>query len=258
MYLFLASEEYGIEVKKVHEIIGVAPITRVPRAPNFIRGVINLRGQIIPIMDLRLAVGMLPAEQTEQTCIIVVQSSDTKMGVIVDRVCEVLNVDAGDIELPPDLGEAIDTGLLLGIAKTDNRVQILLDISKVLSLDSSPKFRPWRGVPCNDEIRDPQPFYPARLRGSCRPGIRRCTMTQFLSKLTIRRKLTILTALSVAIPLIIGANSFRGGLVNTQRSQAQATMLIALRNHLEADMMHDALPPMCWPRSWQAPKPAAG
>ncbi|MFB3904560.1 MAG: chemotaxis protein CheW [Acidobacteriota bacterium] len=130
---FLASEEYGLEILKVHEIIGMMPITRVPRTPHFIRGVINLRGKVIPVVDLRLKFAMEAKEQTEETCIIVVQAQGVEMGIIVDKVSEVLDIASQEIDDPPYFGTDVQTDYLLGIGKAAERVRLLLDIDKVLS-----------------------------------------------------------------------------------------------------------------------------
>jgi purine-binding chemotaxis protein CheW len=134
----LADEDYGLEILKVREIIGVMQITRVPRTPEFVRGVINLRGRVIPVVDLRLKFGMEATATTEQTVIIVVQCAigtrTLTMGVLVDRVLEVLNVEASQIEPTPDLGGAsVDGDFILGVGKTASRVVFLLDIARVLS-----------------------------------------------------------------------------------------------------------------------------
>jgi purine-binding chemotaxis protein CheW len=110
-------------------------ITAVPRTPGFVKGVINLRGKVIPVVDLRLKFGMAEAERTEQTCIIVVDVGRVEMGIIVDKVSEVLNIAGGDIEDTPSFGVNVDTGFILGLGKANNRVTILLDIAKVLSSD---------------------------------------------------------------------------------------------------------------------------
>jgi len=130
---FLAGEEYGLEILKVQEIIGVMPITRVPRTPSFIRGVINLRGKVIPVVDLRLKFGMDGIDQTDETCIIVVRAQGIEMGIIVDKVSEVLDIAAADIDDTPSFGIEVDTDYILGIGKSAGRVRILLDIDKVLS-----------------------------------------------------------------------------------------------------------------------------
>jgi purine-binding chemotaxis protein CheW len=131
---FLAGEEYGIEILKVHEIIKMMPVTPVPRTPAFIKGVINLRGKIIPIVDLRLKLGMDTKEQTDETCTIVVQAGDLQIGIIVDKVSEVLDIAAGDIDDVPSFGGNVNSDYILGIGKTEGKVKLLLDIDKVLSM----------------------------------------------------------------------------------------------------------------------------
>ncbi len=130
---FLGEEEYGLEILKVQEIIGLMSITRVPRTPDFVRGVINLRGKVIPIVDLRKKFRMEPVEDTDQTCIIVVQTHGLQFGVVVDRVSEVVDLEDADIEEAPEFGAEIDTDYILGMGKTGSRVRILVDIDRVLS-----------------------------------------------------------------------------------------------------------------------------
>jgi purine-binding chemotaxis protein CheW len=135
--LILDNEAYGITVLKVREIIRHQKITPVPQMPEFVKGVINLRGRVIPVVDLRLKFG-LKAEITERTCVIVVQvqhSSGTplQMGLIVDSVEEVANLTAADIEPTPDFGVRIDTAYLLGMAKVKGQVKTLLDIDRVVA-----------------------------------------------------------------------------------------------------------------------------
>src|SRR5918912_1536247 len=110
---FLAGEEYGLEILKVHEIIGMLPITRVPRTPHFVRGVINLRGRVIPIVDLRRKFSM-ESEAAEETCIIVVQVQGIQIGFVVDPVSEVADIKAADIEDTPSFGDDGQTDYLLG------------------------------------------------------------------------------------------------------------------------------------------------
>lgn len=128
---FLAKEEYGIEILKVQEIIGVMAITPVPRTPDHLRGVINLRGKIIPVVDLRLKLGLPAAEG--QTCIIVVRARGLEIGITVDQVSEVANIADKDIEPVPAFGNGVATEDLLGIGKTGGRVRLLLDIDRILS-----------------------------------------------------------------------------------------------------------------------------
>lgn len=133
----LGTEEYGLEILKVREIIGYMDITAVPRTPAHIRGVINLRGQVISVTDLRRRFGMPDAPKTEQTCIIVVEIAfegrRVSMGIVVDRVSEVLSIPAGNIEDAPSFGTNIDTSFILGMGKIGQSVKMLLDIDKVLS-----------------------------------------------------------------------------------------------------------------------------
>jgi purine-binding chemotaxis protein CheW len=132
----LGKEEYGLEILKVREIFGYMDITAVPHTPAYVKGVINLRGQVISVIDLRSRFGMPPVERTEQTCIIVVEiSTDGRrinIGIIVDRVSEVLNIPAGSIEDAPSFGVDIDTSFILGMGKSGSAIKILLDIDKVL------------------------------------------------------------------------------------------------------------------------------
>lgn len=133
----LAGEEYGIGILKVKEIIGIMPITPVPQTDGYVKGVINLRGKVIPIIDLRAKFAMEAAEYTERTCIIVVEitGGDRKimMGIIVDSVSEVLNIKPADIADTPTFGATMDTAYILGMAKMGGGVKILLDIDRVLS-----------------------------------------------------------------------------------------------------------------------------
>ncbi|HSJ08578.1 MAG TPA: chemotaxis protein CheW [Longimicrobiales bacterium] len=129
----LGSEEYGIEVLKVREIIGPLPITRVPRMPEAVRGVINLRGKVIPVVDLRVRFGLEAVDHGARTCMIVVQTAATEFAAMVDRVCEVAIIAEDDIEDTPAFGAAVDTDYLLGVAKVGSRVRLLLDIERALS-----------------------------------------------------------------------------------------------------------------------------
>src|SRR5688572_10239983 len=130
---FLDEEEYGLEILKVQEIIGLLPITRVPRTPPFVRGVINLRGKVIPVTDLRLKFGLEPAEATAETCVVVVRANDVEVGLIVDRVSEVVNIAGPNIDPAPSFGADVNVEFILGIGKADGKVKLLLDIDKVLS-----------------------------------------------------------------------------------------------------------------------------
>lgn len=133
----LANEEYGLEILKVREIIGYMDITAVPQMPPYVRGVINLRGQVIPVVDLRTKFGMQTTDVTDQTCIIVVEITQDgrkfNTGIVVDRVQEVLDIAGNDIEEAPQFGASVCTSFILGMAKVNEAVKILLDIDRVLS-----------------------------------------------------------------------------------------------------------------------------
>ena len=131
----LAGEEYGLEILKVREINGIMDITAVPHMPPYIKGVINLRGKVIPVIDLRLKFGMEETAYTAETCIIVVDVKGTLMGIVVDQVSEVLDVPDEDIEEPPSFGTMVNTDFILGMGKAKGSVKILLAIDKVLSED---------------------------------------------------------------------------------------------------------------------------
>ncbi|MBI5083898.1 MAG: purine-binding chemotaxis protein CheW [Acidobacteria bacterium] len=133
----LGKEEFGVHVLKVREIMGIQEITCVPQTPEFVRGVINLRGKVIPVIDLRRKFRMEEAEYTSRTCIIVLQvameSGAILMGAIVDGVSEVLTIQENEIENTPEFGEEMATPYILGMAKVKGKVKILLDIDEVLS-----------------------------------------------------------------------------------------------------------------------------
>ncbi len=133
----LDNEGYGIGILKVKEIIGMMTITPIPRTPTFVKGVINLRGKVIPVMDLRLKFGLGEIPYTDRTCIIVAEIDSEEntvlIGIVVDAVSEVLNIPGDDIEEPPAFGTRLNTEYILGLAKTDQGVKILLNIDKVLA-----------------------------------------------------------------------------------------------------------------------------
>jgi purine-binding chemotaxis protein CheW len=133
----LGPEEYGLEILKVREIIGYMDITAVPQTPAHVKGVINLRGQVIPVIDLRTKFGMETTDVTEQTCIIVVETSqgnrNFSTGIVVDRVQEVLDIAGENIEEAPQFGSSVNTDFILGMGKIAESVKILLDIDEVLS-----------------------------------------------------------------------------------------------------------------------------
>ncbi|MEJ2032162.1 MAG: chemotaxis protein CheW [Deltaproteobacteria bacterium] len=132
----LGKEEYGIGILKVREIIGLMEITAVPHTPLYIKGVINLRGRVIPVVDLRVKFDMPEKEFDERTCIIVVEvqgsSGAIQVGMLVDSVSEVLNIGENEIEPPPAFGGSTDTGNIMGMAKVKGEVKILLDIERVI------------------------------------------------------------------------------------------------------------------------------
>ena len=133
----LSEEEYGIGILKVREIIGMMVITMIPQVPAYVKGVINLRGKVIPVVDLRLKFGLDEMEYTDRTCIIVVElrtnTGNVPMGIVVDTVSEVLNVKAAEIEDTPTFGTSMNTDYILGMAKAGDGVKILLDIDKVVT-----------------------------------------------------------------------------------------------------------------------------
>jgi purine-binding chemotaxis protein CheW len=135
----LGEEEFGIAILKVKEIIGLMPFTSVPRTPGFVKGVINLRGKVIPVIDLRLKFDMDSRPYGERTCIIVVEARQmavtSSMGLVVDAVNEVVNIQENQVEQPPSFGVSLDTDFILGMAKVGESVRILLDIDRVLTED---------------------------------------------------------------------------------------------------------------------------
>lgn len=133
----LGEEEYGVDILKVQEIKGYVPATRIPNSPHDVNGVLNLRGTIVPIVDLRRKFGLEPAEYDQFTCIVVVVVQERVMGMIVDGVSEVMNIPPGDIQPPPDFGNSMSSNTLRGMAKVGEKLIILLDIDTVLLGDSA-------------------------------------------------------------------------------------------------------------------------
>lgn len=137
----LAGEEYGIGILKIREIIGMMPITSVPQMPSFIKGVINLRGKVIPVMDLRVRFGIPAIDYNERTCIIVVeiagQAGPIQIGIVVDAVSEVLNIKSEDMEPTPSFGAKLSTEYIQGMAKMGGGIKILLDINRVLGSEET-------------------------------------------------------------------------------------------------------------------------
>lgn len=135
----LGSELYGLEILRVQEIVGMLPVTRVPRLPEYVAGVVNLRGRIIPVVDIRLAFGLSDITMTERTCIVVVRvmregaDSAVVIGIIVDEVSDVLDLGVDSIEATPEFGTEVDTSFIKGVGRAEDRVVLLLDIDRVLS-----------------------------------------------------------------------------------------------------------------------------
>jgi len=138
----MGNEEYGLQILKVQEIIQMQQITRIPRTPDYILGVINLRGKIIPVLDLRRKFGLEASQDTDKTCINVVQITDAKglpitIGIRIDEVKEVLDIAASHIQETPSFGAAVDTDFILGLGKIGDSVKILLDIDKAISVSDT-------------------------------------------------------------------------------------------------------------------------
>lgn len=129
----LSDEEYGIPIMRVQEIIRYQKLTRVPQSSHYVRGVLNLRGRVMPVIDLRLKMSLSEREADRHTRIIVVESRGLSMGMVVDEVSEVISVDADRVEPAPELGTQVRTDYIHGMGKLEDRLIILLDIDKVLS-----------------------------------------------------------------------------------------------------------------------------
>ena len=128
----LDNEIYGVDISDVHEIIRMQPVTKVPKAPFFVEGIINLRGKVIPVVDIRKRFGLSGVEQTKDSRIVVVDIGGTTIGMIVDEVTEVMRIPADSIEPPSDIVAAGDSDYLLGIARVDEKMVILLDLDRLL------------------------------------------------------------------------------------------------------------------------------
>jgi len=131
----LGAELYGVEISRVHEIIRLQSVTRVPKAPGFVEGVINLRGKVIPVVDLRRRFGLPTADHTRASRIVVVELGDQVVGIVVDGVSEVLRVNTATVEPPSPVVAGIDSEYLHGIAKLTDRLVILLDLDRILARD---------------------------------------------------------------------------------------------------------------------------
>jgi purine-binding chemotaxis protein CheW len=131
----LDEETFGFELLSVREIIRLTDITPIPRAPVYLRGIINLRGKIIPVVDLRKKFGLAPRKDTDVSCIIVVDIGNTETGVVVDRVAQVLSFETDQIEQPPSFSSSGETDYILGIGKSEEKVVVLLDVAKIMAAD---------------------------------------------------------------------------------------------------------------------------
>lgn len=131
----IGTEFYGIEIKYVTEIIGIMPITEVPQLPDYVKGIVNLRGKIIPVMDVRLRFKKEPQEYNDRTCVIVVDIKDISIGLIVDTVSEVLSIQEQDIVPPPSVNKGMQNKYIKGIGKVGSEVKLILDCEKLLTED---------------------------------------------------------------------------------------------------------------------------
>jgi len=135
----LVEEDYGIDILQVVEIIGITNITPLPQVSNHVKGVINLRGKVILVIDLRLKFNLEEAEYTSETCIVVLSHLDFLMGIIIDRVKYVIDIESQEIEPPPPLRSETQAGYIIGLGKVEGKINILLDIKKILDEDLSPE-----------------------------------------------------------------------------------------------------------------------
>lgn len=131
----IGEEEFGVDILKVQEIIRTMEITRVPRAPEFVEGVINLRGKVIPIIDLRRRFGLPTRDHDQNTRIIVIEISSMVVGFVVDSVSEVLRIPEGTVEPPPPVVSGLESEYISGVGKLEDRLLILLDLDRLLSGD---------------------------------------------------------------------------------------------------------------------------
>ncbi|MBU3074740.1 chemotaxis protein CheW [Clostridium estertheticum] len=132
---YVGRESYGIEIKFVTEIIGIQEITEVPELPNYVKGIINLRGKIIPVVDVRLRFKKEPKEYNDRTCIIVIDIKGISVGLIVDNVSEVINIEDSNIVPPPDIKTGPNNQYIRGIGKVEDEVKLILDCDKLLNDD---------------------------------------------------------------------------------------------------------------------------
>jgi purine-binding chemotaxis protein CheW len=146
----LANEQYGVHISAVESIIKMQPITAVPHTPNFVEGVTNLRGTVLPVIDLRKRFGLATEDATKDTRIVVVEMSGETVGMVVDEVLEVLRVSEEVIELPSPIITTVDSAFIKGIAKVDERLIILLDLGQVLSKEEKADLRTFQQVQSDD------------------------------------------------------------------------------------------------------------
>lgn len=143
----LSGEEYGVDISQVQEIIRMVQITHVPRAPHFMEGVINLRGQLIPIIDLRTRFGMSRQEPTKSTRIVVTEIGNKRVGIVVDSVSEVLNIPIENVEDAPEMVAGVGTEYIQGVGKLGERLIIMLDLSMVISTEEKQQLETVEGTP---------------------------------------------------------------------------------------------------------------
>lgn len=132
---FLGEEEYGIAIDQIKEIIAMMNVTSVPKTPPYMKGVINLRGSIIPVVDMRLRLGMEERETDMNTAIVIIEISDISIGFIVDRVEEVASIDASNLSEPPNFGEHIEIDFISAMAQIEESVVMILDVLKLFAAD---------------------------------------------------------------------------------------------------------------------------
>jgi purine-binding chemotaxis protein CheW len=153
----LEDEIFALDISKVREVLDFTAITKVPRTPAFMRGVINLRGSVVPVVDLRLKFGMLKTEQTVNTCIIItevtVDGETTVLGALADSVQEVMDLGPDQIELAPKIGTKLNTQFIMGMGKQNERFVIMLDIDKVFSVDEIAHVQTGQ-IEAGDEVKD--------------------------------------------------------------------------------------------------------
>ncbi len=131
----IGKEIYGLEVRHVTEIIGIQPITEVPEVPAFVRGIINLRGRIVPVVDIRLKFGKEPVPYDDRTCIVIVEMESLVIGMIVDNVADVLTIPDENIVTPPDTKVGFNSHFIKGIGKVASEIILILDCGKIVSSD---------------------------------------------------------------------------------------------------------------------------